>query len=70
MYIKKTMQQMENESYQRAHEEILIVHEINDMYIEVENFVKNTRYIVRQEGGYITDCTCPHHFYRGAICKH
>ena len=61
---------MEIESYQRAHEEILIVHEINDQYIEVENFIKNTHYFVKREDGYITDCTCPYHTFRNIICKH
>lgn len=69
-YIKKTIHQMEMDSHQRAHEESLIVHEINDEFIQVENFVKNTKYYVKKEDGYIIDCDCPHHTYRNVICKH
>ena len=69
-YIRKTIHQMEMDSFQRAHEEPLIVHEINDRFIEVENFAKDTKYFVKKEGNYIADCDCPHHVYRGVICKH
>lgn len=69
-YVYKTIHQMEMDSYKRAHDEPLMVEEINDNYIRVENFAKNTKYIVRRDGDYIIDCDCPHHIHRGVICKH
>jgi len=64
------LHQMEMDSYHRAHEEPLIVHEINDRFIQVENFAKDTKYYVRREDNYIVDFDCPHRVYRNVICKH
>lgn len=69
-YVKKTIHQMELDSFTRAMQERILVEPINDDEFIVTNVDHMSVYKVRQENDHITDCDCPHHFYRGVICKH
>jgi hypothetical protein len=69
-YVRKTYQEMVNLAFVRAEDEDFEVEEISDTELFVRNLDKNTIYSVSLDGDYVVDCDCPHHTYRGVLCKH
>lgn len=69
-YIKKTIAQMEDDSYQRALSEHFEIDKINNEEFNIYNLDNRTGYIVSLLDDLIIDCTCPHHRYRNVVCKH
>ena len=70
MYIRKTYNEMINDSYARAGNENLYTEEIDEYTLLVTNYDHNTKYYVYIEDSAITGCACPHFYSRKVICKH
>lgn len=69
-YIKKTYNEMECDSLERAETQNLYVEQVTDEECLVHNLDKGTVYNVRIEHDIVSDCDCPHHIYRLVNCKH
>lgn len=69
-YVKKTHSQMIADSFIRAEVENFEIEVIYDTEVIIRNIDKNTIYKLFIEGDYIINCDCPHHIFRGIICKH
>lgn len=70
VYVRKTPEEMEMDSYNRAYSGLFQIEKESDEEYIVHNLEKGTSYIVTVDGDLVTDCECPHHFYRGVLCKH
>lgn len=66
----KTVEQMVCDSYDRARYEDFIIEQIDEDVYTVYNCKHRSEYIVESMGDYVMKCDCPHHKYRGVICKH
>lgn len=69
-YVRKTFEEMENDSYVRAREQNIIVEKVTDQVAIAVNLDQGTEYDISIENNEVTNCTCPHHHYRGVNCKH
>ncbi len=69
-YTRKSKYQMYIDSFDRAAEQNISTEKISNELFIVYNHDHNSNYIVNVENGEIMSCECPHHFYRGVVCKH
>ncbi len=69
-YVRKTESQMIIDSFNRSQVEQLFVEKVNAEEFLVTNLDHMSMYKVDVQSGHVCNCDCPHHFYRGVICKH
>lgn len=74
---KKSLDEMMNDSIERANSQPLSVYELDETHMIVINEIGNNEYIVEidVDSRYVISCTCPHWIYRvgiigGIPCKH
>ena len=63
------MNDLENAYYRAQHENLYIKDVSEDKFV-VFYADKGTEFYIRCVNGKLDNCSCPHNFYRGTVCKH